>query len=115
VRSGSAGTMECMDEDLQTGDKPQRPNDVLFWRGDGAVLALPWADQRQWIFEASGNRLMLIWPRMDVTLWGRHLDKLAEGIQSRRLTELRQATPKEVAEDGNGKPVIEIMKFESYR
>ena len=84
--------------------------DVWFTDHTGLGQAFQWAHLRRMVRDATGTRLMLIWPDGEVTLTGRHLDRLHEDIQRRIVSEFFQVTPGLADAVPAGEPVITSMR-----
>ncbi len=87
-------------------------HDVLFRRHTGAVQAFPWIFMRGWLIDETGSRLTLIWPEMEVSLTGLHLDKIEMDLQRRIIAEFRQIPIGQAEMLPEGTPVIMAMSFE---
>ena len=85
--------------------------DVWFTDHSGMGQAFQWAHVRRMMKDAAGTRLTMIWSDAEVTLTGRHLDKLNEVIQRRIISEFFQVPPSVAGDVPEGEPVILSMRI----
>lgn len=84
--------------------------DVWFTDHAGLGHAFQWAHLRRMLRDAAGTRLTLVWPDGEVTLTGRHLDRLHHDIERRVIAEFFQVVPGRADAVPDGEPVITSMR-----